>query len=530
MKNKIANMFITLFNLFKDSFVQYYKSLGAGLKGINMKHLMGQVSFDLAICIAFSLFCTLREGTIDLYMTVFLPMFVANLLIIVFCQAFKSSNLISVLAVVLLTTGTALQIFMLDPNGDKSLNTVYTHIIFVCFGVIASVLAVPILNIISNSKQSIKYIKVCVTILTILLYLVLLVFGKTINGAQAWIIIGNKDQNLSIQVTEITKMLAMISFATILSDDTLHEKNKSRQSLITFFIHVGFLVVLSELGTLLVIGLVYFIVRLIYLKDIKCFVQEIVSVILIGALALAACYGFSKLPEKATPSNTAVEESTSGDEKATEQKKERVSGDKEATEQNEESVSGDKEATEQKKEDPSKFEIMMSRLKNIYPKVEKRFKSFFSAEDSSGTSGQREEADKAYLYVSWLGTADYSLASLPEYSSDFVFTYLIVRLGVIGAFLVILSFVALLLKTYVIALKSTKIHEAAIAIFFASTIVFQATICFFINIGIFPIIGLPFPFLANGGSTMVINLIMIIFIIFFARGENNLSNEVKENV
>ena len=498
MINKISNIFITLFKLFKESFVQYYKSLGSGLKGINTKSLIGQIAFDLAICVAFSLFCTLREGTIDLYMTVFLPMFVANILIIVFCQAFKSSNLISVLTVVLLTTGTALQIFMLDPNDDASLGEVYKYIVIICFSIIVSILTVPLLNIISNSKNSIKYIKVCVTILTVLLYFVLLIFGTTVNGARAWIYIGNT----SFQITEITKMLSMISFAIILSDDTLHEKSKSIQALITLFIHAGFLVLISELGTLLVIGLVYFIVKLIYVKDIKYFAKEIISVLLIGALALTACYGLYKLPEKSVSSNAVVEET----------------------------VSGENETTDQKTEELSILDKTMIRLKNIYPKIEKRTKSFLGMETSNGASEQRETANKAFLHVSWIGTASYSLATLPEYNSDFVFTYLIVRLGAIGAFLVLLSFVALLLKTYVIALRSTKIHEAAIAIFFVSTIVFQATICFFINIGILPIIGLPFPFLANGGSTMLVNLLMIIFIIFFAREENNLSNEVKENV
>ncbi len=101
------------------------------------------------------------------------------------------------------------------------------------------------------------------------------------------------------------------------------------------------------------------------------------------------------------------------------------------------------------------------------------------------------------------------LKFLPEAQNDFIFAVISEELGFIGVFLV-LSFFAVFFYRCLINLKNFKDD---FAIFFVLGVVGLIFIQMFINIsmniGIFPVVGIPLPFISYGGSALISNFILM---------------------
>ena len=118
------------------------------------------------------------------------------------------------------------------------------------------------------------------------------------------------------------------------------------------------------------------------------------------------------------------------------------------------------------------------------------------------------------MSVSLLGTPRGSLSSVPEIDCDFVFIYLIVRLGVAGVLIVFASLIVMLVETAAkgaCVQANPGIYMTSFAMIFSIAV--QALLCSCANVGLFPVIGLPFPFLSSGGSALCVNLFMSFFVI-----------------
>lgn len=95
---------------------------------------------------------------------------------------------------------------------------------------------------------------------------------------------------------------------------------------------------------------------------------------------------------------------------------------------------------------------------------------------------------------------------LPEQYTDFIFAIICEELGFIGAFIVILLFISLLWRGVVIARRAPDLFGFLLA----SGIVFYVTVQAFSNIsvvlGIFPVTGIPLPFISFGGTSLIITM------------------------
>ena len=98
---------------------------------------------------------------------------------------------------------------------------------------------------------------------------------------------------------------------------------------------------------------------------------------------------------------------------------------------------------------------------------------------------------------------------LPEPQTDFIFSIIVEELGMIGGVVVILIFFGLFYECIIISLKSKDLFESYLAIGITLSIFIQ----FFINIGVviglLPVTGVTLPFLSYGGSSLVMNFIMM---------------------
>lgn len=118
-----------------------------------------------------------------------------------------------------------------------------------------------------------------------------------------------------------------------------------------------------------------------------------------------------------------------------------------------------------------------------------------------------------------LGASSEKWAYLPEAQNDFIFAIIGEELGFLGALLVIVLFAALGIGMMRVVIRHedpmVKISTAAIAAWILGQAIF--------NIGvvtrIFPVIGVPLPFVSAGGSALIATMLAIGLVLGFARTE-----------
>ena len=101
------------------------------------------------------------------------------------------------------------------------------------------------------------------------------------------------------------------------------------------------------------------------------------------------------------------------------------------------------------------------------------------------------------------------LLFLPEKHTDFIFAVIGEELGFIGAGILIFLFLLLLLRILIYYLKFQRMYEEIYTVGVFSLILFQFTVNTLMTMGLFPVVGIPLPFVSMGGSAMLSYALMI---------------------
>jgi rod shape determining protein RodA len=101
------------------------------------------------------------------------------------------------------------------------------------------------------------------------------------------------------------------------------------------------------------------------------------------------------------------------------------------------------------------------------------------------------------------------LGFLPEAATDFIFAAFTEEWGLMGAILLISSFGLLIFRIIRIGFFSENNFSKLICL--GTIIIFVLHFVFNVgsNIGLFPVVGLPFPFFSYGGSSLITNALLI---------------------
>ena len=101
------------------------------------------------------------------------------------------------------------------------------------------------------------------------------------------------------------------------------------------------------------------------------------------------------------------------------------------------------------------------------------------------------------------------LLYIPEAPTDFMFAFNIGNYGLLSGFIVILAY--LFIEFYILHItKKIKSRKYKLLLStFNSLLIFQIIYNIFMNIGLLPIMGIPLPFLSYGGTSTIINFIII---------------------
>lgn len=480
--------------------------------------IVGLISLSMAV------YSSSKQGGLDLYMSTYLPMLGVMLLIFWFVETLRGSRLLAFSCALIIYTGITLQIFLKLPVEDHTAAS--EMVIFAVVSLCAGMVAVPLIRLFCCELRRDLSIKL-LNVIVVGLYMVLLLFGRSINGTKAWLYIGS----MSFQLTEVTKIVSCAIFALEFTNDNVKVKGeamkrnisnaKLMQALVTLAINGVFLLVINEFGTLVVLCLVFFVLALAYLSDLK----RLMLLIMVGVILVAAVLGVCflcytvKYPngEEAAQTEPATEAVT---EAATETGTE-ASAPAETGEPTTEAGDGEAAA--------SKGNIVVNQGARIYKKFKLRMDLLLRPETVDRNAGgyQTHKALAAVMLSGWLGSK-YEV-SIPVVASDFIFAYLLMKMGILFGIIVIVLMLSVLINGSLSCLRNKDTALGSVGFAFTLCMVFQSLIAAASASGQFIMIGIPFAFLAEGGSSSLVNYAMLLFILYATSNAKTVSAKPKSD-
>ena len=107
-----------------------------------------------------------------------------------------------------------------------------------------------------------------------------------------------------------------------------------------------------------------------------------------------------------------------------------------------------------------------------------------------------------------LGTQS-QLSFLPERQTDFIFASISEELGFVGAGAIVALFAIIFWRMFVLSQRSRDNFSVVLSIGLAMMIFIQVFVNIGMNIGVFPVAGIPLPFISYGGSSLLSSMVAI---------------------
>ena len=154
----------------------------------------------------------------------------------------------------------------------------------------------------------------------------------------------------------------------------------------------------------------------------------------------------------------------------------------------------------------------------VFGYVAKRFSAFFNPfDDLAGAGHQLANAYYAMVNGGWLGlglgNSIEKRGYLPEAHTDFVFSIVIEEFGFVGAGLVLALVFFLILRIILVGICAKNPFNSMVAIGVGGMMLIQV----FVNIGgisgLIPSTGVTFPFLSQGGNSLLVLSVAIAFVL-----------------
>ncbi len=155
----------------------------------------------------------------------------------------------------------------------------------------------------------------------------------------------------------------------------------------------------------------------------------------------------------------------------------------------------------------------------IYPRLQsyqrQRVSTFLQPTADPGGAGYN--VNQAIIAVGSGGLTGQGLGSggqsqgnfLPSSHTDFIFAVLSEKLGFAGGIVVILLFVAVIVRMVIDASKSQDRFGSLLCIGIATMFIVHVLINIGMNLGIMPVTGIPLPFISAGGTSLMVSLLAV---------------------
>lgn len=191
------------------------------------------------------------------------------------------------------------------------------------------------------------------------------------------------------------------------------------------------------------------------------------------------------------------------------------------------------------------FLIVMTHLAlpamNLLPRFDTWMSRFFKAYGDGGASVENMQAINAKLAIhnggyTGVGVGDGDLKHYtPEAYADFFYSSFVEEFGLFSAIILIFLYLILFYRILRIGLNAKNLFETYLSIGIGLLLLTQAMVNMFVCTGIMPVTGQNMPFLAMGGSAMVMSCISLGIVLSIARKNNpngeslNSTNKMNEN-
>ena len=474
-------------------------TLGQALVNLFQRQTLIQIAKDMLLMALvntlMALLSSQTSGGLERYMTAYLPMMGVMLMLFTFTEATGGSRIFATIIGILILTGVCLQNLLSFSLASISLDeTVMFSVISMALAIAGAFVLYFLLHIISRKKA---YIILNAALLV--LYLLLLVLGSRINGTKAWLVIGG----ISLQLTELCKVISLIIFGMVFSDKEHPPLHSLLRALVTLGINGVCLALVNELGTLCLIGLAFVLMAFMSQPKLKHLMLVTAALLVICVFALFLCYQCYQIENPPAAATEAVTETAT--EAVTETATEAATG-----------VSPEA-ATETAAEDTGKKEDKLSITglgAKIWTKFDERLSVYLHPEDADPLDDayQIDQSLKALSLSSWFGSG-YNWR-VPVMESDYVFTFLVLKMGTIYGILILILLTLMLLIGMQTALTCKNDMISFVGMSFILSLAFQSMISAASSTGSFMVVGLPFCFLGAGGTSAVTNYLMAVFVIY----------------
>lgn len=438
----------------------------------------------VCITIGMGIFAACTDGVFPLFLRFIPVVFSAVAVLLGAATVLRASPVYSCGICIITLFGFLTQCFLACQQGETG--ELRDFVIFMGVGVAAGILALPALLVIIRLPRK-KAVLLVMTALVIA-YLILCVFGRTVNGTRAWVRLGP----ISVQVTDLCVLLSILGFGLFLTWSELSAGARLRGAYLILGIDGIFLFSVNELGSLIVVFLVFAFLIFGYYPNLKMLLGISLGIVLLASLVLLGCFLFfrAEFPEEAStfwPQTETVQEQTAETEPANQT-------------DGEDSVSHSL---------PAKiFYKIYERIGYIldsekFDPYETGFYQIFKAKQGVSLSG-------------WAGS-EYAV-TIPAAANDFAFTFLLMKMGFLTGALLILIISAMLVETVPLCLACPNPAEGATGAAFVLQFTVQAGISAASAVALIPTVGIPFPAVSQGGTFAVMTYTMAVFV-FWCSGQ-----------
>lgn len=187
----------------------------------------------------------------------------------------------------------------------------------------------------------------------------------------------------------------------------------------------------------------------------------------------------------------------------------------------------------------SLFLIVLSHLAlpamNILPRFDTWMNRFFKAYGEGGASVENMQAINAKLAIhnggyTGVGVGDGDLKHYtPEAYADFFYSSFVEEFGLISAVILIFLYLILFYRILRIGLNAKNLFETYLSIGIGLLLLTQAMVNMFVCTGIMPVTGQNMPFLAMGGSAMVMSCVSLGIVLSIAH-KNNPNGDAENSI
>lgn len=160
------------------------------------------------------------------------------------------------------------------------------------------------------------------------------------------------------------------------------------------------------------------------------------------------------------------------------------------------------------------------------PYIRDRFMGYFNrGDDIANVNWQAHQSlislGSGGIFGVGFGASRQKLAWLPDSHTDFIFSILGEETGLAGTVIVSLLFLLLALRALKISTRSGDSFGEMLVLGLASSVFVYAALNMLVATGLFPVTGLPLPFISYGGSALVVNAISIGVLLNVSRKTSN---------